>query len=127
MTTRTVLIVDDEDDIRQIARLSLERVAGWTVHTASSGAEGVEVAARVQPDAVLLDVMMPDLDGPGTVALLRERPETRDLPVVMLTAKVQAQDRRQFDGLGVKGVVAKPFDPMTLHRDIAEQLGWGEA
>jgi CheY-like chemotaxis protein len=82
------------------------------------------MAAEVRPDAILLDVMMPDLDGPSTLALLRQDEALREIPVVLLTAKVQAADRRQFGALDVAGVLAKPFDPMTLADDVARALGW---
>jgi two-component system alkaline phosphatase synthesis response regulator PhoP len=122
--TRRVLIVDDEDDIREVARISLHLVGGWEVLTARSGAEGIATAGRERPDAILLDVMMPDLDGPATFQRLQADEATRDIPVILLTAKVQAADRRRFTDLGVRGVIAKPFDPMTLSREIAQILGW---
>jgi CheY-like chemotaxis protein len=119
-----VLIVDDEDDIREVAQASLELVGGWEVLTASSGREGIERAAAERPDAILLDVMMPDLDGPSTFQHLQANPVTRDIPVLLLTAKVQTADRVHFQGLGVAGVLAKPFDPMRLASDVAAALGW---
>ena len=122
--TRRVLIVDDEDDIREVAQMSLEMVAGWEVIPARSGDEGVRLAAEERPDAILLDVMMPGMDGPATAALLRERPETAAIPVILLTAKVQPADRRRLESLGVAGVLAKPFDPMELANQVASVLGW---
>ena len=117
--SRRVLLVDDEDDIREIARMSLSAVAGWEVVTAASGREALDAGAASAPvDAVLLDVMMPGLDGPSTLPLLREQPWGRDVPVVFLTAKVQPADRRALEALGAAGIVAKPFDPMTLAGDI---------
>lgn len=124
MGTRRVLLVDDEDDIREVAQLSLEMVAGWEVLTASSGAEALSRAAAEQPDAILLDVMMPAMDGPSTFRALQAHPETRSIPVVLLTAKVQLSDRKRFDDLGVAGVLSKPFDPMTLAGEVAALLGW---
>ncbi len=117
-------MIDDEDDIREVAQLALEAVAGWEVFGASSGAEGLRLAAERMPDAILLDVMMPDMDGPTTFRRLRDDPATASIPVILLTAKVQAADRRRFDGLGVEGVLSKPFDPMDLPRQISETLGW---
>jgi CheY-like chemotaxis protein len=121
---KRILVVDDEDDIREVATLSLEAVGGHQVLTATSGREGLAVAAAQVPDAILLDVMMPDLDGPSTLALLREQETTREIPVVFLTAKVQAADRRRLESLGAAAVLAKPFDPMTLAGDVGRLLGW---
>jgi CheY-like chemotaxis protein len=122
--TRKVLIIDDEDDIREVAALSLESVAGWEVITAASGAQGLARAAEHKPDAILLDVMMPGMDGPTTFTELRKNPETADIPVLLLTAKVQSSDQRRFADLGVQAVLFKPFDPMTLSTQIEEALGW---
>lgn len=124
MSTKRILIVDDEDDIREVVQLSLELGAGWDVITARSGEEGIVIASIEQPDAVLLDVMMPDLDGPSTFRRLQADPATAGIPVVLLTAKLQAADRHRFADLGVAGVLAKPFDPLTLHEQVAEALGW---
>jgi len=121
---RRILIIDDEDDIREVAALSLETVAGWQVETASSGALGLARAIDYQPDAVLLDVMMPGMDGPTTFRELRKNPATAHIPVLLLTAKVQSNDQRRFADLGVEAVLFKPFDPMTLATQIATVLGW---
>ena len=121
---RRVLVVDDEPDIRTLARLALERVGGHEVVTAESGLEALETAAREPFDAIVLDVMMPGLDGPSTVRKLREQEATRDVPVVMLTAKAQAAERRDLAELDVSGVLAKPFDPMALADELAATLGW---
>jgi len=122
--SRRVLVIDDEDDIREVAQLALEAVAGWEVFGASSGAEGLRIAAERVPDAILLDVMMPEMDGPSTFRALRAQPATAEIPVILLTAKVQASDRTRFQDLGVSGVLTKPFDPMELSRQIEEVLGW---
>jgi CheY-like chemotaxis protein len=119
-----VLIIDDEDDIREVAALSLEATAGWTILTASSGREGIETAAREKPDAILMDVMMPEMDGPTTFKHLQANPATASIPVVLLTAKVQGVDQRRFAGLGVAAVLFKPFDPLTLASQISDVLGW---
>jgi CheY-like chemotaxis protein len=121
---RRILIIDDEDDIREVAALSLETVAGWEVETASSGALGLSRAIEHQPDAVLLDVMMPGMDGPTTFRELRKNPATAHIPVLLLTAKVQSTDQRRFADLGVEAVLFKPFDPLTLAQQIADVLGW---
>lgn len=118
MTDR-LLLVDDEDDIREIARLSLERLGGWTVVTASSGDEAVELVAREGPfTVVLLDVMMPGSDGPATLQRLRSGVLDGQTPIVFLTAKVQPADRRRLHALGAAGVIAKPFDPMQLSQQL---------
>jgi CheY-like chemotaxis protein len=119
-----ILIIDDEEDIRDVAALSLETVAGWDVAVASSGAQGLARAIEHPPDAILLDVMMPGMDGPTTLRELRKNPVTAKIPVLLLTAKVQASDQRRFADLGVEAVLFKPFDPMTLSTRIAAALGW---
>lgn len=121
---RRILIIDDEDDIREIAAMSLESVAGWEVMVANSGAQGLMRASSYRPDAILLDVMMPGMDGPTTFRELNKNPTTADIPVLFLTAKVQATDRRRFADIGVKAVLVKPFDPLTLSTQIAEALSW---
>ena len=122
--SKTVLLIDDEPDIREVAQLSLGAVAGWEVLTAGGGAEGIQLAASRQPDAILLDVMMPELDGPATLDALRGRDETRAIPVLFMTAKAQAGELSRYASLGVAGVIPKPFDPMTLHDRVAAALGW---
>jgi CheY-like chemotaxis protein len=124
MTRRRVLIIDDEDDIREVTQISLEMVAGWEVLTASSGSAGLEIANALQPDAILLDVMMPGMDGPTTFQKLQADPAIRHIPVILLTAKLQPADRRWFAELGVAGVLAKPFDPLKLAGQVAEALHW---
>ena len=121
---RRVLIIDDEEDIREVAALSLETVAGWDVVLAGSGAAGIAKAQDYQPDAILLDVMMPGMDGPTTFRELQALPETANIPVILLTAKVQAADQRRFSDLGVATVMFKPFDPLTLAQEISSALGW---
>jgi CheY-like chemotaxis protein len=124
---RRILIIDDEDDIREVAALSLETVAGWEVMMAPSGAAGIVKAKEQLPDAILLDVMMPLMDGPTTFRELRALPETAHIPVILLTAKVQAADQKRFSDLGVAAVMFKPFDPLALAGDIARALGWVES
>jgi CheY-like chemotaxis protein len=119
-----ILIIDDEEDIRDVAALSLETVAGWEVVVASSGAQGLARAIEHQPDVILLDVMMPGMDGPTTFRELRRNPATARIPVLLLTAKVQSSDQRRFADLGVDAVLFKPFDPLTLSTQIAGLLGW---
>jgi len=122
MSERRLLLVDDEDDIRTIATMSLERIGGWTVVPAASGAEALE-AARAHDGfaAVLLDVTMPDVDGPTT--LERLRPIIGEaVPVVFLTAKIGPSDRERLQQAGAAGVIAKPFDPMSLPDELARLI-----
>jgi CheY-like chemotaxis protein len=117
-----VLVIDDEDDIRRIARLSLAAVGGMEVCEANSGSVAVRKAREEQPDVVLLDMMMPGMDGPATFRALRGDPETADIPVVFLTAKTMSAEMDRLKGLGASGVLVKPFDPMTLPRLLRELL-----
>ncbi len=121
---RRILVIDDEDDIREVAALSLEATAGWEILTARSGAEGITIAAAQQPDAILMDVMMPGVDGPTTFRTMQADSRVRDIPVLLLTAKVQGVDQRRFAGLGVAAILFKPFDPLTLASQISDALGW---
>jgi len=123
---RLVLIIDDEEDIRQVAALSLETVAGWDVAVASNGAQGIQCALAQRPDAILLDVMMPDMDGPTTFRELQRLFHDNPIPVLLLTAKVQGPDQRRFADLGVTAILAKPFDPLTLADQIRMVLGWSD-
>jgi CheY-like chemotaxis protein len=125
--SRRILIIDDEADIREVVGLSLETVAGWEVVTANSGAQGLASAIEHQPDAILLDVMMPGMDGPTTFRELRNNPATARIPVLLLTAKVQSTDQKRFANLGVQAVLFKPFDPLTLPDQISGALGWDES
>lgn len=121
---RRILIIDDEDDIREVAALSLEATAGWQILTASSGAEGIAIASAQKPDAILMDVMMPGVDGPTTFRNMQQIPAVSGIPVLLLTAKVQGVDQRRFADLGVAAVLLKPFDPLTLAQQISDVLGW---
>lgn len=126
MTNKHVLIIDDEYDIRAVAQLTLKAVGGWNVSIAASGTEGLAKAADGQPDVILLDVMMPDMDGIETFQALQANPATQSIPVILMTAKVQAADQRRFAELGVVGIISKPFKAMKLPSQIAETLGWSE-
>lgn len=117
-----VLVIDDEDDIRRVARLSLSAVGGMDVCEASSGSLAVRKAREEQPDVVLLDMMMPGMDGLATIRALRGDPETADIPVVFLTAKAMSAEVDRLKGLGACGVLVKPFDPLTLPRLLRELL-----
>jgi CheY-like chemotaxis protein len=122
MSQKHILLVDDENDIREVAGISLEAVGGWRVSSASSGIEAIAKALAERPDAILLDVMMPGIDGPTTFKRLQGDPQTRDIPVILLTAKAQPADRHRFEQLGVAGVLTKPFDPMALSGQVAAIL-----
>lgn len=124
MSTRRILIVDDEPEIREVTQMSLEMVSGWQVLTAGSGDEGIAKAKEEKPDAILLDAMMPGMDGAATFEKLQADPSTKQIPVIMFTAKVQPADRKRFGDLGVRQVIAKPFDPVKLGSQIAAILGW---
>ena len=121
---KRILLVDDEDDVREVAQLSLEMVGGWEVLAANCGEEAVRRAAAERPDAILLDVMMPEMDGPATFRALQADAATRAIPVLLLTAKTRSADLERFAELGVAGVLSKPFDPLTLARDVSGALGW---
>ncbi len=123
---RRILIIDDEEDIRAVAALSLEAVAGWSVATANSGTAGIQAARDTLPDAILMDVMMPGMDGPTTFRAMQQVPEIAAIPVILLTAKVQGVDQRRFADLGVASILFKPFDPLLLAQQISAALGWQE-
>lgn len=119
-----ILIIDDESDIQAVAQLALQTVAGWEVSIASSGIEGVSLARNRAPDAILLDVMMPDMDGVMTLQELQAHVETQDIPVILMTAKTQLSDRQQFSKLGIAGFISKPFKAMQLASEISGKLAW---
>ncbi|MEH2177067.1 response regulator [Nostoc sp.] len=122
--SRNILIVDDEEDVQAIAKLGLEMGAGWNVLTACSGREALNLAANSKLDVILLDMMMPDMDGRATLQQLKANPITKSIPVILLTAKVQESDQKSFTGLDVAAVFAKPFRPLKLAAQIREALGW---
>ena len=117
-----VLIIDDDADIRRIAGLSLSRLGGMVVIEAAGGAEGVRRAAEDPPDAILLDMMMPFMNGSETLAALRAQPETALTPVIFLTAKSVQVEVERMKALGAAGVLIKPFDPRTLAADLRALL-----
>jgi two-component system, OmpR family, alkaline phosphatase synthesis response regulator PhoP len=124
MSERRVLVIDDSRVIRQVAEMVLGR-HGWEVLSAESGREGVAFAARDRPDAILLDVIMPEPDGLATLVELRKRRETRDIPVVFLTGQADnLRESCELSMLGVSGLIAKPFAPGELARTVGDILGW---
>jgi CheY-like chemotaxis protein len=118
-----VLVVDDSNVIRQLATMALRGFAGWEVTVAESGAEALRLAADESPEAILLDVVMPDMDGPATLAALRARPETRETPVIFVTASDGQSDRESFERLGAAGVIRKPFEINRLAEQVSGILG----
>jgi CheY-like chemotaxis protein len=122
MTAR-ILYVDDEDDIREIAQMALELDPDFEVRPCSSGSEALRTAAAWQPDLILLDVMMPGMDGPETLRRLAEQPQTAAIPVVFITARTQTHQIEHYKAMGARAVIAKPFDPMGLAREVKDLLG----
>lgn len=122
--SKTVLIVDDEEDVRAIAKLGLEMGAGWNVLTASSGQEALSMAENHHPDVILLDMMMPDLDGRATLQQLKNNSATQHIPVILVTAKVQESEHNNLVELDVAAIFAKPFRPLKLADQISQALGW---
>lgn len=117
-----ILYIDDEADIREVAAMALELDPGFEVRTCASGSDGLAAAREWQPALILLDVMMPELDGPGVLERLRQDPATAAIPVVFITARTQAHEVERLRALGARGVLAKPFDAMTLAGQVRELL-----
>lgn len=114
-----ILLVEDDDDIRTVTRLSLESLGGFSVLACASGPEALRDGPAFAPQLVILDVMMPGMDGPSTLEAFRAAPGLQAAPVVFLTAKVQAPEIARYRDLGAADVIAKPFDPMTLCQKVA--------
>lgn len=125
MKLERIMYVEDEPDIQSVAKLALEILGGYEVLLCGSGAEALDQVGGFAPSLILLDVMMPDMDGPTTLEHLREDPNTAQIPVIFLTAKAQASDIKRYQALGALDVIAKPFDPMTLAVQV--QKIWGQA
>ncbi len=115
---RTLLYIDDEPDIRQIVQMALGLAPELTIHTGESGEQALSLARTLRPDLVLLDVMMPGLDGPSTLARMRAEPSLAGFPVVFMTAKAMPREVAHLRELGAAGVIAKPFDPMKLAEQV---------
>ena len=114
-----MLLVEDDPDIQAVAKLALEAIGGYEVRLCGSGSQAVEVAAGFAPDLILLDVMMPDMDGPATLRVLRSIPQVAQTPVIFMTAKVQPYEIANVKEMGAIDVISKPFDPMTLSATVA--------
>jgi CheY-like chemotaxis protein len=120
MDIRTVLLVDDDPNIRKLAKMTLERVGRWQVTVACSGGEALELLKGEMPDVVILDVMMPGLDGKSTLTHIKNDPATAHIPVILMTAKVQHQEMDEYVEMGATGVIVKPFDPLRLPDEIRQ-------
>lgn len=116
MTTalKTILWIEDDDGIAEVVKLTLEELGSFDVMHCASGQEALETLKTFRPQLVLMDVMMPGMDGPETMRRMRQMNEGADLPVVFMTARVQTHEQKQYMALGAVGVIAKPFDPMLL-------------
>ena len=118
-----ILIIDDDLDTLSLVGLMLQR-QGYQISAATNGQQGLDKAFEEDPDLILLDVMMPDMDGIATFKALQAHPETEQIPVILLTAKAQTSEKRQFNDLGVCGVITKPFNSLDLPEQIAKILHW---
>ena len=126
MIDRQILIVDDDDCLRELIQACLEDLAGWDTLVAASGEECLQILQTERPNAILLDISMPGMDGIAVCDRLQSDPITRSIPVILLTAKVLPSDRTRFAQMGIAGVVSKPIEPITLKKEITEILGWDE-
>lgn len=124
MARRRILVVDDSGLVRQLAQMALDTIGGWEVLCAESGSEALELADSEQPEAILLDVVMPGMDGFATLAALRAGPTTARIPVILVTAKDKPADRAHSESLGAAGMIAKPFAVHELADQVAAILGW---
>ncbi|BAY28270.1 two-component response regulator [Nostoc carneum NIES-2107] len=124
MSKKRILVIDDERNLCTVIKACLENIGRWQVLVAQSGTEGFAVAKSEHPDAILLDVLMPDINGMALFQRLQENLTTNNIPVILLTAKVQAVDLNEFSQLAIAGVISKPFDPLRLSELVANTLGW---
>lgn len=120
--SKSILIIDDEEDVKAIAQLGLEMAANWHVITASSGKEGLNLAETTQPEVILLDLMMPDWDGKETLKQLKANQNTANIPVILMTAKTQSAIASELNRLEIIGIITKPFRPLQLPEKISEIL-----
>ncbi|MFN3926807.1 MAG: response regulator [Pseudanabaenaceae cyanobacterium] len=121
---KSILVIDDEPDICEVIQVALGEFAGWQVTTAGSGKEGLEILDRLSFDLILLDISMPEMDGISVFEQMRSHPTAKDIPVILLTAKVLASDQERFAKIGVVGVIGKPFNPIDLSTKIAKLMEW---
>lgn len=126
MTDRQILVVDDEEHLRELVQACLEDLGGWETLAAGSGEECLQILQTAQPNAILLDVSMPGMDGFTLYDRLQSNPLTCSIPVILLTAKVLPSDRAKFAQMNIAGVISKPIQPTILTVEVAEILGWEE-
>lgn len=125
MKLERILYAEDEPDIQSVAKLALEVLGGYEVLLCGNGSEALDQVSGFDPSVILLDVMMPGMDGPATLAQLRSNPNTAKIPVIFLTAKAQVSELKQYQALGALDVIVKPFDPMMLAAQV--QKIWAQA
>jgi len=126
MKGKQILIVDDQEHLRELIQLCLEDIGGWNTLVAESGEECLQILQTERPNAILLDISMPGMDGFAVYQILQSDPITRSIPVILLTARVMSSDMAEFAKMGVAGVIRKPFEPTTLPGKVAEMLGWDD-
>ncbi|MGJ5630704.1 response regulator [Nostoc sp. CALU 1950] len=124
ITGKTILLIDDELNVREIVKFCLQDLAGWDVVTADSPLEGLQNAVRHSPDAIVLDISIRDMASFEFMSKLRNNPETQAIPVVLLSAKARWLDSQILQQYQVAGVILKPFNPVTLPAQVAQLLGW---
>lgn len=124
MCSKRVLLIDDEPDIVRMIQITITAFVNWQVLVAYDGPAGIRIALTEQPDVILLDVMMPGMNGLETLRKLQEDPQTEQIPVILLTAKVRGSDQANYSDLNVAGLISKPFNAVQLPRQIAAYLNW---
>jgi two-component system, OmpR family, alkaline phosphatase synthesis response regulator PhoP len=124
MQSKRILVIDDDETIQAVVQFGIKMAAGWEVLVAGSGVQGIKTAQAEKPDVILLDVMMPEMDGIATFKALQSRAETKHIPVILLTATAQTAEPHPFNELGVSGVITKPFNSLDLPNQIARILQW---
>jgi CheY-like chemotaxis protein len=126
MANKRILVIDDEPGICQVVQVAFKVMTQWEVLLANSAQDGMAIAAAEQPDAILLDVMMPEMDGVSTVKVMQSNPKIQPIPIILLTAKAQAKDRERFAQLAIAGVITKPFKAPTLVNQVRSILQWAD-
>lgn len=124
--TKKILLIDDDPSIQDFTQVAIRKFTKWQSIGVVTGMEGIDQARTEAPDAILLDISMPDMDGFQVFEQLRSDPLTRSIPVILLTAKALPSDRRRFSEMGIAGVITKPFDPVTVWPQVAKFLGWSD-
>ena len=128
MSTPLALVVDDDPDIRMLVEISMSRVGGWRVISTDRGRTAIDLAREHRPTVVLMDVMMPEMDGVEAAGILLDDPETADIPVVLLTARATVgNEAPPWSEIAIRGTIAKPFSPRTLAQEVAALIGWEDA